>query len=206
MDDPFCWLGRFAEDDGHLRRRRCWPETMAGSAPLSSRTDRLCGAPAWGDDVRIGIETGAMTPWLVHELRNFGLEVVCLDVRHARAALEMRINKTDQNDAEGLAQIVRTGWRRFVHVKALERHRAPFSAQGRNSSASRPEPHPGRTRDLRASARRAAWIAIRSEGRSSAARPLRPLAHPDLANGQGCIGRSNPKPKREEDHDQSSRG
>jgi transposase len=51
-----------------------------------------------------------MTPWLVHELRNLGLEVICLDARHARAALEMRINKTDQNDAEGLAQIVRTRW------------------------------------------------------------------------------------------------
>ena len=34
-----------------------------------------------GDDARIGIETGAMTPWLVHELRNLGLEVVC-DVQH----------------------------------------------------------------------------------------------------------------------------
>jgi transposase len=58
-----------------------------------------------GDDTRIGIETGAMTPWLVHELRNLGLEVVCLDARHALAALEMQINKTDQNDAEGLERI-----------------------------------------------------------------------------------------------------
>jgi transposase len=48
----------------------------------------------------------------VHELRNLGLEVVCLDAKHARAALEMQINKTDQNDAEGLARIVRTGWYR----------------------------------------------------------------------------------------------
>jgi hypothetical protein len=55
-----------------------------------------------GDDARIGIETGAMTPWLVHELRNLGLAVVCFDARHARATLEMQINKTDQNDAEGL--------------------------------------------------------------------------------------------------------
>jgi transposase len=76
-----------------------------------------------GDDVRIGVETGAMTPWLVHELR-LGLEVVCLDARHARAALKMQINKTDQNDAEGLAQIVRTGWYRSVHVKSLDSHRA----------------------------------------------------------------------------------
>jgi hypothetical protein len=56
-----------------------------------------------GDDAHIGIETGAMTPWLVHELRNLSLEVVCLDARHARAALKMQINKTDQNDAESLA-------------------------------------------------------------------------------------------------------
>ena len=77
-----------------------------------------------GEDARIGIETGAMTPWLVHELRNLGLEVVCLDARHARAALKMQINKTDQNDAEGLAQIVRTGWYRSVHVKSFDSHRA----------------------------------------------------------------------------------
>ena len=44
-----------------------------------------------------------MTPWLVHELRNLGLEVVCLDARHARAALEMQINKTDQADAMNAA-------------------------------------------------------------------------------------------------------
>ena len=52
-----------------------------------------------GEDARIGIETGSMTPWPVHELRSRSLEVVCLDARHARAALKMQINKTDQNDA-----------------------------------------------------------------------------------------------------------
>jgi len=44
-----------------------------------------------------------MTPWLEHELDNLGPEVVCLNARHARAALKPQINKTDQNDAEGLA-------------------------------------------------------------------------------------------------------
>jgi transposase len=77
-----------------------------------------------GDEARIGIETGAMTPWLVHELRNLGLEVVCLDARHARGVLKMQINKTDQNDAEGLAHIMRTGWYRSVYVKSLDAHRA----------------------------------------------------------------------------------
>src|SRR5215472_11100388 len=36
----------------------------------------------------------------------------------------MRLNKTDKNDAEGLAQIMRTGWYRPVHVKSLDAHRA----------------------------------------------------------------------------------
>jgi len=77
-----------------------------------------------GEDARIGVATGPMTPWLVHELRARGLNVTCLDARHASAALKMQMNKTDQNDAEGLAQIVRMGWYRPVHVKSLDAHRA----------------------------------------------------------------------------------
>jgi len=64
-----------------------------------------------------------MTPWLVHELRERGLNVVCLAARHASAVLKIQMNKTDQNDAEGLAQIMRTGWYRSVHVKSLDAHR-----------------------------------------------------------------------------------
>ena len=63
-----------------------------------------------GDDARIGVETGPMTPWLVYELSGRGLNVTCLDARHASAALKMQMNKTDQNDAEGLVQIMRAGW------------------------------------------------------------------------------------------------
>jgi transposase len=77
-----------------------------------------------GDEASVGLETGPMTPWLVHELRGRGLNITCLDARHASAALKMQMNKTDQNDAEGLAQIMRTGWYRPVHVKSLDAHRA----------------------------------------------------------------------------------
>jgi len=46
--------------------------------------------------------------------------VVCLDARHAQAALKLQLNKSDANDARGLAQIVRTGWYREVAVKGLD--------------------------------------------------------------------------------------
>src|SRR3569832_833152 len=36
----------------------------------------------------------------------------------------MQMNKTDQNDAEGLAHNMRTGRYRSVHVKSLDAHRA----------------------------------------------------------------------------------
>ncbi len=100
--------------------RRHW---RGQCATVPEQIERVVRGHA-GEDARIGVETGPMTPWLVYELRGRGLDVVCLDARHASAALKMLMNKTDQNDAEGLAQIMRTGWYRPVHVKSLDAHRA----------------------------------------------------------------------------------
>ena len=73
---------------------------------------------------RIGLETGSLSVWLHGELRSRGLPVICIDARHAKAALSMRINKTDRNDAAGLAQVMRTGWYREAHVKSGPSHLA----------------------------------------------------------------------------------
>src|SRR5258708_33257094 len=67
---------------------------------------------------RIGFETGAMASWLWHELKRIDLPVVCIDARHAHAALSVRMNKSDPNDARGLAELVRVGWYREVRVKS----------------------------------------------------------------------------------------
>jgi transposase len=69
---------------------------------------------------RIGLESGPLSMWHWHGLRKAGLPVVCLDARHAKAALSLQLNKSDRNDARGLAQIVRTGWYREVVVKSFD--------------------------------------------------------------------------------------
>jgi transposase len=69
---------------------------------------------------RIGFETGAMASWLWHELHRVDLPVVCIDARPAHAALSGRMNKSDQNDARGLAELVRVGLYREVEVKSEE--------------------------------------------------------------------------------------
>ena len=71
---------------------------------------------------RIGLETGPTTTWLWHELRALGLPVICIDARHAKAALSMQINKSDRNDAVGLARIMQCGWYKEVQVKRLSCH------------------------------------------------------------------------------------
>jgi transposase len=73
--------------------------------------------------VRIALETGPLSAWHWRALSKLGLPVVCIDARHAKAALAMQVNKTDANDAFGLAQIVRTGWYREVRIKSEQSHR-----------------------------------------------------------------------------------
>lgn len=72
--------------------------------------------------VNVGFETGPLAAWHWHELKQLGLPVVCLDARHAKAALACQINKTDRNDAFGLVQLVRMGWYREVQVKSYGSH------------------------------------------------------------------------------------
>jgi len=68
---------------------------------------------------RIGLEAGPLSQWLLSALAAAGLAVICVETRPMRAVLKARINKTDRNDARGIAQMMRVGLYRPVHVKTL---------------------------------------------------------------------------------------
>ena len=68
---------------------------------------------------RIGLEAGPLSQWLFSALAEAGLPVVCVETRHMQAVLKAQINKTDRNDARGIAQMIRAGLYRPVHVKTL---------------------------------------------------------------------------------------
>ena len=68
----------------------------------------------------IGFESGTMTAWLWRGLKERGLPAIVIDARHAYAALSARTNKSDRNDARGLAELMRTGFYREVQVRSEE--------------------------------------------------------------------------------------
>jgi transposase len=68
---------------------------------------------------RIGLEAGPLSQWLYGALAEAGLPVICVETRHMQAVLKAQINKTDRNDARGMAQMMRVGLYRPVHVKTL---------------------------------------------------------------------------------------
>ena len=53
---------------------------------------------------RIGLEAGPLSQWLFSALAEAELPVVCVETRHMQAVLKAQINKTDRNDARGIAQ------------------------------------------------------------------------------------------------------
>ncbi|MGF6177726.1 transposase [Ensifer sp. 4252] len=69
---------------------------------------------------RVGLEAGPMSQWLFEGLAKAGLPVFCIETRHTKAFLKAsQTNKSDRNDARGIAQMMRVGLFKNVHVKTL---------------------------------------------------------------------------------------
>lgn len=106
-------------DDGGavLWRGRCASDPEVIAKTLAKHTAKLSASL-----VCAVLETGPLSTFLFHGLRDRDVAVVCVCARHAKKVLSARLNKTDPNDAEGLAQLARTGWFKAVHVKDPESH------------------------------------------------------------------------------------
>lgn len=68
----------------------------------------------------IGLESGSWSHWLTRELRMKGLPAKCYDARSVARVLELTINKTDQNDARGIALGIRSGFFKECQIKTPE--------------------------------------------------------------------------------------
>jgi transposase len=67
---------------------------------------------------KVGIESGSISYWLVEELKKAGIPAICIDARKMAAVLSVQVNKTDKNDAKGIAQAMRCGLYREVSQKS----------------------------------------------------------------------------------------
>jgi len=85
---------------------------------------------------RIGLEAGPLSQWIYAGLVDQNLPAICVETRHMHAALSARINKTDRNDARGIAQMMRVGLFKAVHVKTpASQHRRPAADVPQAASA-----------------------------------------------------------------------
>lgn len=72
---------------------------------------------------KVGVESGSLSHWLVDELRQLDIPAICIDARKMAAVLSVQVNKTDKNDAKGIADAMRCNLYREVlqkSKKALE--------------------------------------------------------------------------------------
>lgn len=100
------------DEKGNLIREDQVESSPKAIAANLSKEKRRCA--------RIGFESGFFSQWFYRELRQRKFPVVCIEARQARAILKTKFNKTDRNDAYGIAQIIRAGMYQVVHVKTIE--------------------------------------------------------------------------------------
>jgi len=105
------------DDNGKVVREKKLPtEPEALLAVLSDAAFRC---------KRIGLEAGPLSQWIYSALAEAELPIVCVETRSMKAVLkaQSQINKTDRNDARGIAQMMRVGLFCPVHVKTLRSQR-----------------------------------------------------------------------------------
>lgn len=67
---------------------------------------------------KVALESGCLSHWLLANLQQLGIPAICVDARKMSAVLSLNVNKTDQNDARGIADALRCNYYREVSLKA----------------------------------------------------------------------------------------
>jgi hypothetical protein len=69
------------------------------------------------------LDCGEYGAWLSLDLHRTGPPVIVVEARHVCLSLSTMRNKADRDGARGIAQMMRLGWFRSVHVKNIEMQR-----------------------------------------------------------------------------------
>ena len=121
-----------SQQDTHIcivdeKNRQIWQgKCLTSPTAINDKITRHAPNPE-----KVGLETGNLTTWLWHELTALKLPAVVMEARHAKRALYANINKTDKNDAQGLARLLQTGFYKEVRVKGFDAHKVRASLSAR---------------------------------------------------------------------------
>ena len=96
--------------------KRIWRGKCPSGPKLLAETIRQRAPQA----KRVVFETGPLSVWFYHELSAAGLPAICIDARHAQKVLNETLNKTDANDADGLAHLAEVGFYKEVRIKGYD--------------------------------------------------------------------------------------
>lgn len=66
---------------------------------------------------KIGLESGSLSGYLTKGLQDLGCKAICIDARKMAVILSVTVNKTDKNDARGIADAIRCNHYKEVNVR-----------------------------------------------------------------------------------------
>jgi transposase len=67
---------------------------------------------------KLAMESGSLSHYLISEMHKLQMPVICVDARQMSKVLSVKVNKTDRNDARGIAEALRCGYYREVALKS----------------------------------------------------------------------------------------
>ena len=92
---------------------------VTGSEELAESYGILTSALGIGPVTAFALKAGYMSHWLHSGLSNAGYETALMETKRMQSMLKSDPVKTDRRDAEGIAHMLRTGWRKPVHCKSV---------------------------------------------------------------------------------------